>query len=61
MKSHIRVLGIDDGPFDFGDDRAIFAGILIRLPSYMEAVSLETVEVDGKDSTERICEMVVSN
>ncbi len=58
MKSHIRVLGIDDGPFDFSDDRALFAAVLFRLPSYIEAIALGTVEVDGRDSSDSIRQIV---
>ncbi len=58
MKSHLRVLGIDDGPFTFDEDRALFTGVLMRLPNYIEAVSIDSVAVDGDDSAKRIAEMV---
>ena len=58
MKPHIRVLGIDDSPFTFDEERALFAGVLMRLPNYIEGVSLSSVGVDGEDSAEKIAEMV---
>ncbi len=58
MKPHIRVLGIDDGPFTFDEERALFSGVLMRLPNYIEAVSLGSIAVDGGDSAEKIAEMV---
>ncbi|MDH3365001.1 MAG: DUF99 family protein [Thermoplasmata archaeon] len=58
MKPHVRVLGIDDSPFRFGDNRSLVVGALVRVPSYLEAVMKTVVTVDGKDSTERLIEMI---
>jgi len=61
MKPHIRVLGIDDGPFTFKQERCVFAGVMLRLPSYVEGVAFGSVIVDGRDSAEKISEMVEQN
>ncbi len=61
MKKHIRIVGIDDGPFEFGEERCIFAGVLMRMPDTAESISLSEVEVDGNDSGERISAMVNDN
>jgi len=58
VKEHIRIVGIDDGPFDFGEERCIFAGVLMRMPDTVEAIALSDAEVDGDDAPERISEMV---
>lgn len=58
MKAQVRVLGIDDSPFVFGDEKALVVGALIRLPNYLEGVMRTEVTVDGTDSTERLVEMV---
>ncbi len=58
MKPHVRVLGIDDSPFTFGDGQSLVVGALVRVPSYLEAVMKTSVTVDGTDSTERLVEMV---
>jgi len=58
MKDQVRVLGIDDSPFEFGDQRSLVVGALVRTPSYLEAVMKTDVEVDGNDSTDRLVEMV---
>ncbi len=58
MKEHIRIAGFDDGPFSFGDERCIFAGVLMRMPGTVEGISLSSVEVDGTDSSLRISEML---
>ena len=61
MKPHLRVLGIDDGPFTFDERRALFTGVMVRLPSYVESIAIGSVEVDGNDATERIAEMLISH
>ncbi|MFP4171063.1 MAG: DUF99 family protein [Methanomassiliicoccales archaeon] len=58
MKSHVRVLGIDDSPFLFRDDRVLVVGTLVRLPSYMEGVMRTECQVDGGDATRAIGDMV---
>jgi endonuclease V-like protein UPF0215 family len=57
MKSQVRILGIDDSPFRFGDRESLVVGALVRAPNYLEAVMKTTVEVDGTDSTDRIVQM----
>ncbi|MFQ5986860.1 MAG: DUF99 family protein [Thermoplasmata archaeon] len=56
MKAHVRVLGIDDGPFSFGDARVAVVGVVVRIPAYVEGVLVTEVEVDGTDATERLVE-----
>lgn len=58
MKDQVRVLGIDDSPFKFGDRTSLVVGALVRAPSYLEAVMRTEVEVDGDDATDRLVEMV---
>lgn len=58
MKQQVRILGVDDSPFDFGGGRSPVVGALVRAPNYLEAVMKTDVEVDGKDSTDRVIEMV---
>jgi len=58
LKPHVRVLGIDDSPFQFGDDRALVVGVVIRLPSYLEGVMRTWCQVDGDDADDAIVEML---
>lgn len=58
MKPQVRILGIDDSPFKFGEGRALVVGALVRAPNYLEAVMQTTVGVDGTDSTDQIVGMV---
>jgi endonuclease V-like protein UPF0215 family len=58
MKDQIRVLGIDDSPFQFEDERVRIVGILMRTPAYIEGVLSSWVEVDGTDATQALVEMI---
>ena len=56
LKGQIRVCGIDDAPFAFGDRsaKAVVIGTIVRAPSYLEGVLRFEVSVDGDDSTDNI-------
>ncbi|MCJ2532156.1 MAG: DUF99 family protein, partial [Candidatus Thermoplasmatota archaeon] len=54
MKEHVRVLGLDDGPFSFGDRTVAVVGVVVRIPAYVEGVLVTEVEGDGTDATARI-------
>jgi endonuclease V-like protein UPF0215 family len=58
MKAKSRFLGIDDGPFHFGDDEVPLVGVAVQAPSYIEAVLMTRAHVDGRDATERILGMI---
>lgn len=58
MKSQIRVLGIDDAPFSFGDQKTLVVGVVMRIPSYIEAVLRTEVAVDGEDACDKLVEMI---
>ena len=57
MKEFIRVLGIDDGPFKFTDETVPVVGILMR-GGYIDGVMTSNVQVDGRDATQTVIEMV---
>ncbi len=59
MKKEIRVLGIDDGPFDkFNDKEVIVIGTIYRGGSFIDGVLSTKVKVDGDDSTGKLVEMI---
>jgi len=58
MKPHIRILGIDDAPFSFGDKEVLVVGAVVRLPNYLDGVMRTTIEVDGSDSTSKLSTML---
>ena len=58
MKPKSRFLGIDDGPFHFGDDEVPLVGVAVQAPAYIEGILMTHAHVDGRDGTERILGMV---
>ncbi len=58
MKPQVRVLGIDDAAFEFGDDRTRIIGVVTRSPAYVEGVMMSEITIDGMDSTDAIIKMV---
>ena len=59
IKGQIRILGVDDGPFEFGEgNKALLVGTVFRGGQWLDAVLRSEVEVDGDDGTEKIIGMV---
>jgi endonuclease V-like protein UPF0215 family len=54
MKKQIRLLGIDDAPFNFKDTVSPVIGVIMRGGSYIECVLKEEITIDGIDATD-IC------
>ena len=61
VKPEIRVLGLDDGPFGRGDKKTLLVGTVFRGGIQLDGVLCRWIEVDGRDSTEKIVEMVTSS
>ena len=62
VKDEIRVIGIDDGPFDPDEDReCILVGAIYRGNYSLEGVEATWIEVDGMDATERIIGLVMES
>lgn len=58
MKNGLRVLGLDDGPFNRdSSNTTVLVGVLMRLNSYIEGISVETINIDGMDVTQKILSM----
>ncbi len=59
MKKEIRLLGVDDAPFDkFKDKKTLIIGAFFRGGSSMDGVLSEVVGVDGDDASDKIIRMV---
>ena len=59
MKKEIRLLGIDDAPFNkFKDKKTLIVGVFFRGGSSIDGILSEIVAVDGTDSTAKIIKMV---
>ncbi len=58
MKKEIHILGIDDMPFSFGDEKVDVVGVVMRGNSYVEGILRATVTVDGTDATPALIKLI---
>jgi endonuclease V-like protein UPF0215 family len=59
IKSEIRVIGIDDGPFEpHTEGKALLVGTVFRGGQWLDGILRTYIDVDGKDATQRIIEMI---
>ena len=61
MKKEIRLVGIDDAPFDkFNDKEVLVVGTIFRGGSFIDGIVSTKVNVDGDDSETKISRMINS-
>lgn len=58
MKREIHILGIDDMPFSFGDEKVDIVGVVMRGNSYIEGILKSTITVDGMDATPVLIKLI---
>jgi len=58
MKKQIRLIGVDDSPFNFSDKYAIVIGAVMRGGEYIECVLQRHIQIDGNDSTFACIDMI---
>ncbi len=58
MKEDVRVMAVDDGPFQFGDQAAFLVGLVVRGKGYLEAMYSTTISLDGLDATSTVAGLV---
>lgn len=61
MKKQTRVIAFDDGRFTFRKGRVALAGVIVRLPSYVEGAIVTDCEIDGKDGTVSVIDAVIKS
>jgi endonuclease V-like protein UPF0215 family len=52
------VLGIDDAPFAFGNEKVLVVGVAMRIPDYIEGVMRTECQVDGEDANQALAAMI---
>ena len=58
-KKYIRVLGIDDAPFNkFKDKECLIIGSVFRGGTSVEGILSTKVKIDGSDSTQKLVDMI---
>lgn len=58
IKKEIRVIGIDDSPFNKKDRKCLVIGTIFRGGNYIDGVVSCSVDVDGDNSTETLAAMI---
>ena len=59
FKKEVRVIGIDDSPFNkFKDKKIIIVGVVMRGGTWVDGILSAKVTVDGNDSTRKIAEII---
>ena len=59
FKKEIRVIGIDDSPFNkFKDKKILIVGVVMRGGTWVDGILSTKVTVDGNDSTRKIVEII---
>ncbi|MBD3262354.1 MAG: DUF99 family protein [Candidatus Altiarchaeales archaeon] len=58
IKDEIRILGLDDGPFNRGDESSLVVGCVFRGGSWLDGVLSTRVSVDGLDSTDKLIDLI---
>ena len=59
VKKEIRVLGIDDSPFNkLKDKEILIVGVVMRGGLHVDGILSTKTEVDGNDATEKIIKMI---
>ncbi len=59
LKKEIRVIGIDDAPFQLKrDESCLVVGVITRGREYLDGVLSCRIKVDGMDATQKFAEMI---
>lgn len=58
IKNEIRILGIDDAPFNFREKKTMLIGTIFRGGSWLDGILKTEIEVDGINATKKIISMV---
>jgi len=61
LKAQVRVIGIDDSPFEFRKSKQTWlVGVVFRGNLWMEGVVIKRIRVDGMDATDVVMEMIMN-
>lgn len=58
LKSEIRIVGFDDGPFSGRRGRVAVIGVIYRGGNFLDGILRTNVKVDGLDSTEKLIDVI---
>ncbi len=58
LKPEIRILGIDDSPFNYDDKKVLCVGTIYRGGNYLDGLISFKIKKDGLDATEKIIKSI---
>lgn len=58
IKKEVRVLGIDDSPFEKSEKNCLIVGTIFRGGNYIDGLVSTSVEVDGNDATKKLIKLI---
>ncbi|WGI17774.1 DUF99 family protein [Methanonatronarchaeum sp. AMET-Sl] len=62
IKGEIRVLGVDDGPYQKNkNQKTIVVGTVFRGGSWIDGVTRTDIKIDGLDATQKISQMTLNS
>ena len=62
LKSEIRILGFDDGPFETKNKGSIpVIGVIYRGGKFLDGILRTDIEIDGLNSTEKLAKLINSS
>ncbi len=62
IKPEIRIIGWDDGPFEFRKKgKVVLVGVIFRGGNFFDGIIKTEVDVDGFDSTEKISNAIIKS
>lgn len=61
LKSEIRILGFDDGPFDKEKTSTPVIGVIYRGGKFLDGILRTDITIDGLDSTQKLVKLINSS
>lgn len=61
LKQEVRILGIDDGPFQKNQKKVPVVGVIFRGGQFMDGLLKTEVRVDGLDATHKLIKLINSS
>ncbi len=59
IKEEIRIIGWDDGPFEFkGKGKVLLVGVIYRGANFLDGLLRTEIDIDGADATDKIASAV---
>lgn len=61
FKDEVRILGVDDAPFELEQEKTKLIGSVFRGGKFLEGIIIKDIKVDGLDVTNKIVEMAMDS